>query len=81
MSGLHPMIPDRYRGVSGSDPGPVDGVLALLGVRLRRATLMGAGCSHIEDGLSSGALGDSDRAFAPQAGHGPRKIITGCRKR
>ncbi len=75
------MIPDRYTGVTGPDPGPVDGVLAPLGVRLRRATLMVEGCGHVEDALSSGALGDSDRAFAPQAGHGPRKIITGCRKR
>ena len=75
------MIPDRCTGVSGSNPGPVEGLLALLDVRLHRATLIVAGCAYIEDGLIYGALGDSDFASAPQAGRGPRKIIAGCMKR
>ncbi len=75
------MIPDRYTGVGGSNPGPVEGLLALLDARLRRATHIVAGCGYIEDELIYGALGDSDFASAPQAGRGPRKIITGCMAR
>ncbi len=62
------MIPDRYTGVTGSDPGPVAGVLALLGVWLRRVTFIVKRRGHIGDALIYGDLGDSDRAFAPQAG-------------
>ena len=74
------MIPDPYRGVSGPDPGPVDGVLAVLDGLLRHATLIVEGCGHIGDGLIYAAAGDSNVIFAPP-GTMWRKIITGCRKR
>jgi hypothetical protein len=62
------MIPDRYTDVSGSDPGPVDGVLALLDALLGRPTLIVEGCGPFEDALIYGALGNSDLVFTPQAG-------------
>ncbi len=66
--GLHPLIPDRYTGVNGSNPGPVEGLLASLDVRLRHATLNVEGCGHIEDASVHSTRGNSDLAFAPQAG-------------
>ena len=75
------MIPDRYTGVSGSNPGPVEGLLVFLDVPLHRATLIVAGCGYFDGELNYGALGDTDFASAPQAGHGPRKITTGCMER
>ncbi len=68
MIGFSPSIINSYTAVSGSNPGPVDGVLVLLDVLLHHATLIVEGCSHIGDALILGALGDSDLAFAPQAG-------------
>ncbi len=59
------MIPDSCMAVSGSNPGPLDGVLALLDVLLRQATLIVEGCGHIEDGLIYAAIRDSDVIFAP----------------
>ena len=47
--GLHQLNPDRCTGVSGSNPGPVGGALALIDVLLRRARLIVEGCVHIEE--------------------------------
>ena len=74
------MIPDRYTGVSGSNPGPVEGLLASLDVRLRRATLLVAGCRHIGDGLIYGAQVTAT-SHPRHKRHGPRKIIPGCMER
>ena len=62
------MIPDRYRVVSGPNPGPGDGVLALLDVWLRRALQVVAGYAFLEDELVHGTLGDSGFASTPHGG-------------
>ena len=62
------MIPDRDRGVYGPSAGPVDGVLAVLDVLLRRAPHMVAKCAYVDDELVHGALGDSAFAFTPHGG-------------
>ena len=64
----------------GRPPGPLDGVLALLDVLLRRATLIVEGCGHIGDGLIYATVGDSD-VYLHHMGPWMRTIITGCRKR
>ncbi len=68
MIGFNPLIANSYTAVVGSNPGPVDGVLALPDVLLRHATLIVERCRHIGVAMISGALGCRDLAFAPQAG-------------